>query len=361
MNLYVNDEVGDLELDRLRFIKHLHSAPFIIERDNFNFVSDINVCDSVAILCDHTIYQYQVNKILEYPNIKYVFHLDIFHVHENTSIIPHLSRMKLLLMEGGKTLLHIHTNSNTKEDIFYDFLWNRQKCAFTNFEGYGLKNTEFFGQCSNRMFELSEIKKVGELKKFLSPNRTYIDNPNDRIYKRICLRYILELEDGYTNDPDRGISLDSQEEPDNQNFVKFEAFNPIHNRYYNSSFLSIYVETLTYLIPDKNKQVKSVTEKTWNPLLKGHFILPFGYCGLVKDIKNYGFLMADWIDYGYDTIEDDRDRFDHFISSVKKVLELSVEDLNILFERDLWMLEHNRGLFFDKPLDNIYNKIIKKI
>jgi len=71
--------------------------------------------------------------------------------------------------------------------------------------------------------------------------------------------------------------------------------------------------------------------------------------------------MADWIDYGYDTIEDDRDRFDHFISSVKKVLELSVEDLNILFKRDLWMLEHNRGLFFNKPLDNIYNKIIKKI
>jgi len=359
MNLYVNDGIN--ELDKLRFISHLHAAPFIIENNKFKLVNDIYECDSVAILCDHGIYQQQVDKILEYANIKYVLHLDIFHVHEQTSVIPHLNRMKLLLSEKGKTLLHIHTNLNTKEDIFYDFLWNRQKCAFTDFEGYGLKNTEFFGESSNKMFELSDIKKVGTLKKFLSPNRTSLDNPNDRIYKRISLRYVLELEDGYTNDPDRGLSLEPQETPDNENLVKFEAFNPIHNRYYDSSFLSIYVETLTYLIRDKDKQVKSITEKTWNPLLKGHFILPFGYCGLVKNIREYGFLLADWIDYGYDTIEDDRERFDHFIHSVKKVLELSIDDLNTLFKRDLWMLEHNRGLFFDKPLDNIYNKIIKKI
>ena len=106
--------------------------------------------------------------------LKDVIHLDIFHIHEGSSTIPHLDRMKLLLEEQGKVLFHVHTNLSNEEDVFYDFLWNRQKCAFTDFEGYGLKNTQYFGESTNNMFELTEIKKGGELKKFLSPNRTSI-------------------------------------------------------------------------------------------------------------------------------------------------------------------------------------------
>lgn len=361
MILYVNDPSTNPELHELRFVDHLHSAPFLIESDQFKIVTDINDCDSIAMLCDPSVYQRQVDKILEYPNIKNVIHLDIFHVYEGSSTIPHLGRMKSLLEERGKVLFHVHTNLLNKEDVFYDFLWNRQKCAFTDFEGYGLKDTQYFGQCTNKMFELSEIKKEGELKKFLSPNRSHLGHPNDRTYKRICLRYLLENEDGYVNDPDRGVSFDCQEEPDNQNLVKFEAFNPIHNDYYNSSFVSIYVETLTYLNNERKEMVKSVTEKTWNPLLKGHFILPFGYCGLVETIREYGFILPDWIDYGYDSIENDRERFDRYIFCVSELLKLTTNDLNILFERDLWILESNRRLFFDKPLDNLYNKIVKKV
>ena len=361
MKLYINDPTTNPELHELRFVDHLHSAPFLIESDQFEIVTDINDCNSISILCDPSVYQQQVDKILEYSNIKNVIHLDIFHIHEGSSTIPHLDRMKLLLEEQGKVLFHVHTNLSNKEDVFYDFLWNRQKCAFTDFEGYGLKNTQYFGESTNNMFELTEIKKRGELKKFLSPNRTSLVSPNDRIFKRICLRYQLQDEDGYTNDPDRGISLDSQENFENQNLVKFEAFNPIHNDYYNSSFVSVYIETLTYLNNDGKKIVKSVTEKTWNPLLKGHFILPFGYCGLVETIREYGFILPDWIDYRYDSIEDDRERFDRYIFCVTKLLKLTTNDLNILFERDLWILESNRRLFFDKPLDNLYNKIVKKV
>ena len=361
MKLYINDPTTNPELHELRFVDHLHSAPFLIESDQFKIVTDINDCDSIAMLCDPSVYQQQVDKILEYSNIKNVIHLDIFHIHEGSSTIPHLDRMKLLLEERGKVLFHVHTNLSNKEDVFYDFLRSLLKCAFTDFVGYGIMYTQFFGRCTNKMFELSEIKKEGELKKFLSPSRTDLGHPNDRTYKRICLRYLLENEDGYVNDPDRGVSFDCQEEPDIQDYIKFEAINPIHNKYYNSSFVSVYIETLTYLITDKKKQVKSITEKTWNPLLKGHFILPFGYCGLVENIKECGFLLPDWIDYGYDSIEVDRERFDRYIYSVKELLKLSVDDLMVLYNRDLWMLNHNRGVFFNKPLDNLYNKIINKI
>ena len=204
------------------------------------------------------------------------------------------------------------------------------------------------------MFELNEIKKSENPRKFLSPNRIYTDILNDRIYKRIALQYILQNENGYVNDPERGNIFESQEKMFCEG-VGFEGFSPIHNKYYESSFVSIYVETLTYL---GENHMKSITEKTWNPLIKGHFILPYGYNGLIEDIKSYGFKLPDWLDYSYDNIENNIERFDMYIISIRKFLEYSIEDLKHLFIRDKHILEYNRNLFFEKPFDKLYDKII---
>ena len=99
---------------------------------------------------------------------------------------------------------------------------------------------------------------------------------------------------------------------------------------------------------------RCLTEKTYNPLIKGHHILPFGYRGLIKDIQSYGFRMPDWIDYFYDDIEDTSLRFHHYMGSVKEILNLPITEIQNLFRRDLDMLQENRNLFFTKPYSNMY-------
>jgi hypothetical protein len=104
---------------------------------------------------------------------------------------------------------------------------------------------------------------------------------------------------------------------------------------------------------------KTITEKTWDPLIKGHFILPFGYQGLINDIQSYGFWLPNWIDYSYDNIYDDTERFTAYRHSVEKVLRMSIDDLREKFNNSLDKLYNNRMIFWNRPYDNLYLKVQK--
>ena len=123
------------------------------------------------------------------------------------------------------------------------------------------------------------------------------------------------------------------------------------NHYYNSSYISIYIETITTGV-----YTKTITEKTWDPLIKGHFILPYGYSGLVKDIQSYGFIIPEWIDYSYDQELDDHRRWEKYEQSVKRILK-KFPEVDELYQKDKTILEHNRNLFFTRPYDTLYDKI----
>ena len=56
MKLYINDPTTNPELHELRFVDHLHSAPFLIESDQFEIVTDINVCNSTTITSNNSTY-----------------------------------------------------------------------------------------------------------------------------------------------------------------------------------------------------------------------------------------------------------------------------------------------------------------
>ena len=101
----------------------------------------------------------------------------------------------------------------------------------------------------------------------------------------------------------------------------------------------------------------TITEKTWDPLIKGHFILPYRYSGLISDIREYGFILPDWIDYEYDQILDDTARWQMFAQSVDKLLSKSITELQWLFDKHKPILEHNRDLFFMRPYDTLHDKI----
>ena len=98
-----------------------------------------------------------------------------------------------------------------------------------------------------------------------------------------------------------------------------------------------------------NRNVRSVTEKTFDPLIQGNFILPFGYPGLIKDILSYGFKLPNWIDYSYDSILDDDERFDAYMESLKKLNDYSLQQLFDMATADISILEYNRSIFYSRP------------
>ena len=74
-------------------------------------------------------------------------------------------------------------------------------------------------------------------------------------------------------------------------------------------------------------------------------------------MMTYGFLVPDWIDYSYDNIEDNEERFIAFSKSLEKYLQYSTEDLLQLYNKDYYILEHNRNVFWDRPYDSLYQKV----
>lgn len=128
---------------------------------------------------------------------------------------------------------------------------------------------------------------------------------------------------------------------------------PMHNSYYDNSAISIYVETITLTgspaMPGSECHgVRSVTEKTWEPLIKGHLILPFAYSGFINDLRVlYGVQFPDEIDYSYDNLSNDLDRWAAYILTVRELLNRGPEYLFNIKRNNLDKIIHNRELFFN--------------
>lgn len=130
---------------------------------------------------------------------------------------------------------------------------------------------------------------------------------------------------------------------------------PAHNAYYEYSVISIYIEDITF-----GPQCRCITEKTWEPLIKGHFILPFGYTGMINELINYGFLFPEWIDYSYDSETNDLLRWIKYIDEVRRVLSIPCKHLHENKILDMNILEHNRNIFFELNYKNYVSSAIKQ-
>jgi hypothetical protein len=165
--------------------------------------------------------------------------------------------------------------------------------------------------------------------------------------------------DGHYSDFSKGLILET-DNPHADQFLNNGGWYPIANHYYQGTYFSMYCETITgnENLFEETIKYRSITEKTWDPLIKGHFILPFGYMGLVDDIRSYGFKLPDWIDYSYDTLPNTDERFDSYANSAKKLLDLSIDELHELYKKDRDILVHNRELFWTRPYDSLHDKVI---
>jgi hypothetical protein len=261
--------------------------------------------------------------------------------------------------------LHVH---------HYDFLFNRTKAYYSGFpfvgnHWYHAGHQNYTALCVN---DAADKKS----KIFLSPCRLYLDQ--NRTTYRKKLFHLMErfAEDGHRSGPGRvkngawdksetGLYLASSADDPLLNYRQFGwsydpikdnlrikkralrkskgarwgGYNPIHNRYYEDTFISIYGETL------EHGSNVVITEKTYEPLIKGHFILPFGCRGRVSAVKTHGFLIPGFINYEYELVEDDAERFACYASEVERLMRFPMHRWRTLWKQHADLLRHNQRLF----------------
>ena len=272
-----------------------HSGVLSFPGENFEFSDNPKDCDLIAVLpCEDKIAkQYEFFK--ENFNGQALLILKLYHAEEHSIIENTYKRYQEEFHEFSDRIIPIHMELSSVDGVYYDWLWNQQKAAFTDTELYVHLYRNSQEGNSKKMYELDEITIPTGKNKILCANRVRYDDFSDRSVRRLALNTYLKGKDALVNDPENKVRFLSQEDVITPE-VGFGSFHPIHNLYHRSTYVSAYVETLTHVNTNDNTVTRCVTEKTFNPLIKGHYILPFGYCGLIKDIQSFVFRIPDWID-----------------------------------------------------------------
>ena len=252
-----------------------------------------------------------------------------------------------------KVTHYLHTNHNphtARTGQHCDLLWNRAKAYYTEFSD-SLRGLWWAKHSGRRMFDLDPIPSTKHSSTVcLAPFRIYQDaliNLAPRMLLRDSLKTIV------WGNP-RVIHSGSEFIPSQQNSKHLEMerngnssiWHPIHNDVYARTYFSAYVETLT-----GQGSTRSITEKTWDPLIKGHFVLPFGYRGIIDDIRNRGFQLPDFIDYSYDTEVTRSDRWNAYERELRRLIALP--NWAELYSNSVDILHHNRQQFYDQKYSTV--------
>jgi len=345
-----------------------HNAIFARDRHKFSYTDNLDEADIVCVISSfnqssETYSKLKPNQILlELDNLFHVDHgsgidlLDDLHNKLQNKNIP------------TKKIIIAHKNQFIKDKkyLYYDILFQREKLYCLDYsDDIDLDKQIWTLYCDKGIYDLTDINfPYQRSKNILCPSRIYkfnSDNYHERMNYRIKLRDFL-----YKNNFGRGYISESNNgaifNPNTLNpYVLERLLNqrggfwyPSSNVYYNNTYVSVYGETIANYC-----NVMCATEKTFDPLIKGHFILPFARPFFIKQLKDYyGFKFPNWIDYSYDDIINNDERFEQYLKSVKNIINLSFEDLHKLAITDTEILHHNRNVFKNAIAESFYDKLV---
>lgn len=340
-------------------INHLHALPFEIEKQLWQPVIDIAQAEVIPMIAIQNIqdiirqWQYIKPKYSNQP----ILLLSLYHASEGTDSNEAHERLLNMWHQFTENVIIVHSNKDNLLGIYYDMMWNRQKAYYVDNDRLNLYNRLWTHLSTNKMFELALPNKREPMKKFISPSRIYYqDTSNARIQYRQKLLSILEDQDGYCSNFALNRPIWPQEKTvpllDYLSSGRGGEWMPCDNYYYKTSFFSFYVETIVW-----SNTMRLVTEKTFDPLIKCHYIVPFGYSGLIRDIQNYGFKLPTWIDYSYDDIVDNDIRWEAYAKELIRLLAIPYEELFDRWVSDFTMVEANRKIFWQRPYDTLHDKV----
>jgi len=354
------------------FVRY-NDLPFHIEQHQWEFVDDIRDADVVPIIKAPFEYgppsyikatlQEQVEYLNKFAKGKCI--LVMLHTHVSETQGENVTRMFVdPLCEVSEHVYQVTINHKIQHPnhIFYDFCFNMSKAYFLDYPKYDLQwNRLWTMNSTEKSFVLRSINPFNATKKFLVPNNVRYGTGEYKEHARMELRKITSDDECYFSDFQRGIVLDSEEDLNHCYTKNGPGFIPMSNRYYEDSVVSVYVETIGGSNPQQNT-VGAVTEKTFVPLLKGHFILPFSAVGFIEYLKTYyGFRFPEWIDYSYDSIDNDNDRLRAYLKAVKELKKVPLDILNRLANGDIEIRKYNRKLIASIPYDSLHDKVKERI
>lgn len=225
--------------------------------------------------------------------------------------------------------------TRTRDNIlFYDFMWNRSKAYYTqrrwNYRPWHWHDADDF--------LLQDISTAEEKTKlFVSPNK-----PTTKFRQQLA--ELTNKHNGYTNAlAPNSINPEAQQAMDLTVSGPIQGYRPVHNAYYRQTFFSVYTESV-----DSGSTLVA-TEKTLDPLIKGHFILPFGAYGFVKYLSISGWRLPTFINYSYDFIHDDQRRFDAFSQEFKRLCAIDMDTWCQLWLDNIDIIQYNRNQLYNRP------------
>jgi hypothetical protein len=326
---------------------------FDINSDDYEFaIYDSHPVDILILTWN----EFWAGKFRSWNNYRIALMLDLWHGQEGRSA---------KLINGPKRsneyiITCIANYQDHPQIISNDFMFNRTKSYYSQFPfSTGVTKWYNYGQLS---YIVPEPKDADQKKKiFVAPCKTYPENPR---VSRDRLRDLLRdtySELGYLGNIDADPTMflyphiefpwcDNIEEIENQTrplSYNWWGYSPPHNEYYRNTFVSIYSETIEFgadII---------VSEKTYDPLIKGHFILPFSNCGFIEWVKNLGFKFPDFIDYSYDNIKDIDQRMEAYFAEVNRLLNMPIAQWREHYNNNVKILRHNQLMFHCRNYDKV--------
>jgi hypothetical protein len=265
-------------------------------------------------------------KILD--GIEQVCFYDFFHVHENGGRF-NLDHVQSLAQRFPVTWFTANATATSIDAVNIkkvDYLWNRTKLAM-------IQGQTGWKHCGDaRAYKQLPLNLNRREKKFLSLNRRM------SAYRSKLYNYLSTKNNGFLSNVHKGLILKNK-----YNNVDTVTVPP-DSTFFDQSYISIQVESQT-----SGQQGIFFTEKTYDHLVQGRLVLNFGTSNFYSTLKNQGWKLFQGIDYSFDTITNDEERFQKFIDSLDNLLNLSLLDLHDLFLLNLPAIEHNHKMLYTKP------------
>jgi len=297
--------------------------------------SDCNHSDPVDFLIQNAVAYYDN---YDKYNFKHLLFLDIRHNSEDQIAQLHGNRTDRIIITNARDF-----GITDSRILFNDYLFNITKAYYLGYNFSMSMPWRFDGKSD---FVISEpVAPENKHKIYIAPNRTYFDPemPKQRFYRGQLMqllktKYRILGHLGNVTDPDIG-GLRT-----NTDLTSPIGFRPPHDTYYQDSFISIYGETLEY------GSTFVATEKTFSPLIKGHFILPYSTCRFIEYTKKYyGFQFPNFIDYSYDLVEDDEKRYQAYSAEVERLLAMPIDLWREHWSNNLVLIQINQQIFHTRP------------
>jgi hypothetical protein len=237
---------------------------------------------------------------------------------------------------------------NNKNIIFNDFLFNRTKAYYSQYPfspGTHLWYYQDIAAYKSPQLTLADSKN----KIFVSPGNTY--NGQRKYRTRLVSKLKSYNTLGYLSDQDDNpnlfLSTEMQVLHSGLGVLPPGGYSPPSSTYYQDSFVSIYGETIEY------GNTIMITEKTWDPLIKGHFILPFSCCNFMQRLRDVGIGLPAFINYSYDTEPDAERRWQLYSAEIDRLLNMDLDTWRQHWNDNLALLLANQRYFQEREYDRV--------